>query len=223
MKKKLKTIHLSQNTCNPSKPKLTTLLFLVTSSFSFNRVTMRKWQPALRPGWTNVFWLMDLPVLVRLMVYFFYTSSCTRVPRIKKRKRPQCLKKNNRLKVPSDLTTHVIDCFPKRNIFLSLGFCILGRDMTSLKRLSSKGPLNEGCFIHREVKLNCWLCSHNRLCQMFLFFSLTQQVTWWVRICSTHSSCTHGTSSFLPGTMRCRTSSTQTYQPLASQSVTTHR
>lgn len=91
--KKKKNNHLSQNTCNPLKPKLTMLLFLVTLSFSFNRVTMRKWQPALRPGWTNVFWLMDLPVLVRLMVYFFYTSSCTHVPRLKKKPQPQCLKK----------------------------------------------------------------------------------------------------------------------------------
>lgn len=69
-----KKITFTKTSANPFKPKLTMPFCLVAWSFSFVRFTMRRWQPALRPGWTNVFWLMDLPVLVCLMVYFFSTS-----------------------------------------------------------------------------------------------------------------------------------------------------
>lgn len=176
-----------------------------------------------------------------IFLLYFQLHTCatnkkqTKQPQcLKKTKNPQCLKKNKKTVLKKKIKKigwrfrvtwppMWLIASPNGTFSYLRAFVFLERDMISLKRLSSKGPLNEGCFIDREVKLNCWLCSHNRPCQMFLFFSLTQQVTWWVRICSTRSSCTHGTSSFLPGTMRCRTSSTQTYQPLASQSVTTHR
>ncbi len=47
--------------------------------FSFYRTTVRWSQPVLRPGLTNVFWLMEHPAPASSTVYFFFLH-CVNVP-----------------------------------------------------------------------------------------------------------------------------------------------